>query len=124
VSLPEEELSDHELRAIEDRCRTASPSPWFSYVVGRNLEAGLNCIELGSAQLIEVVGATVADQDFIANARQDVPNLLRYVRSLQQQLAAARACEHLIAAAAQTSGSVEGSIGAGPRSRAGGCTPE
>jgi hypothetical protein len=91
-------LSDCELRAIEDRCRTASPSPWFSYVVGRNLEAGLNCIELGSARLIEIVGATVADQDFIANARQDVPNLLHYVRSLQQQLASARASEHPLAA--------------------------
>ena len=36
---------------------------------------------------IELSGATVADQDFIAHARQDVPRLIAEVRRLQRQLA-------------------------------------
>jgi hypothetical protein len=35
---------------------------------------------------IELTGATVADQDFIAAARQDIPRLLDAVRTLQSLL--------------------------------------
>jgi hypothetical protein len=37
---------------------------------------------------IELGGATVADQDFIAHARQDVPRLLDEVERLRQELTA------------------------------------
>jgi hypothetical protein len=84
-------LTLEELASIERTSSTATASPWFSYVVGRDLEAGRNCIELGNLETIEIVGGTVADQDFIARAREDVPKLLREVRSLQAEVAAARA---------------------------------
>ena len=38
---------------------------------------------------IELTGATDADQDFIAAARQDVPRLVVEVRALQELLAKA-----------------------------------
>ena len=80
-------LSDEELARIERRIRAAAPEPWFSYVVGRDMEAGSNCIELGSYQTIEVVGGSIADQDFIAHAREDLPRLLEEVRVLRAALA-------------------------------------
>lgn len=83
----DQSLTEEMLCAIESRCEAASVGPWFSYVVGRNnMEAGLNCIELGSAQLIEVLGGTIEDQEFIASAREDLPLLLREVRLLRAKL--------------------------------------
>jgi hypothetical protein len=83
-------LTSEELDRIECRVDAATQGPWFSYVVGRDSEAAhCNFIELGSCnevgtfKSIELIGATVADQDFIANARQDLPRLLREVRSLR-----------------------------------------
>ncbi len=35
---------------------------------------------------IELSGATIADQDFIAAAREDIPRLLQAVRTLQSLL--------------------------------------
>ncbi|AGQ33525.1 hypothetical protein M495_24730 [Serratia liquefaciens ATCC 27592] len=35
---------------------------------------------------IELSGASIADQDFIANARQDIPDLLREIRRLKIKL--------------------------------------
>jgi hypothetical protein len=32
---------------------------------------------------IELSGATIADFDFIANAKQDIPNLLQMIKELQ-----------------------------------------
>lgn len=76
-------LSEDDLEQIEQRIRSATAPPWFSWVAGRNLEAGSNCIELGSLETIELRGGTVADQDFIAYAREDLPRLLREVRALR-----------------------------------------
>ena len=35
---------------------------------------------------IELFGATIDDQDFIAHARQDIPKLLAEIESLKKQL--------------------------------------
>lgn len=35
------------------------------------------------AEDIELLGATIADQDFIAHARQDIPKLLQEIKFLQ-----------------------------------------
>lgn len=88
------ELSAEELDEIEQRVASASNGPWFSYVQGRDHEACSNCIEtgccneLGSFRSIELVGGTIADQDFIAAARQDLPRLVREVRILRARLRA------------------------------------
>lgn len=87
------ELTDSDLDRMTRLVDAATAGPWFSYVVGRDPEAGTNCIELGwcnelgSFKSIETAGATVADQDFIASARQDMPRLLLEVRVLRARLA-------------------------------------
>ena len=81
-------LSDEELARIEARCTAASSGPWVSYVEGRDHTSGSSFIMTGSPEHrgedIELAGATVEDQDFIANARQDVPRLLAEIRRLQR----------------------------------------
>ena len=83
----ETDFTEVELDEIDRRTDAATVGPWFSLVVGRDMEAGLNCIELGCCCTLELIGGTVADQDFIANARQDVPRLTREVRRLRKILA-------------------------------------
>jgi hypothetical protein len=64
-------LSTEALVEIEQRCARATPGPWKSYVEGRDHMGGDNVITTGGED-IYLDGASVADQDFIANARQDV----------------------------------------------------
>lgn len=83
-------LSDEELNSIAERVAPASPGPWKSFIEGRDHQSGSNFImtgEFGSrSKDIELTGATVADEDFIAAARQDIPRLLDAVRTLQSLL--------------------------------------
>ena len=88
------ELSNDELVGIERRAQAAACGPWYSYVVGRNIEAGLNCIQLGSCETLELVGASVADQDFAAHAREDVPRLVAEVRRLRSLLGMKSRVDH------------------------------
>jgi hypothetical protein len=87
-----EELSEVELERIERLTDAASAGPWVSYIVGREADAFWNCIELGtctelgSFKSIELSGGTVADQDFIAGARQYLPRLVLEVRKLRALL--------------------------------------
>jgi hypothetical protein len=87
-----DDLSAEELQRIERLVDAATPGPWISYVVGRDAHAQSNCIELGSCNelgsfsYVELIGSSVADQDFIAGARQDIPRLLREVRALRARL--------------------------------------
>jgi len=83
------ELSDEELSAIERLAAAATAGPWVSYVVGRDryalsnyIEVG-SCNELGSFKAIDLTGVSVADQDFIAAARQLLPKLILEVRALK-----------------------------------------
>jgi hypothetical protein len=80
----EPELSDDELSRIEQRCERASPGPWVSHVEGRDNESGSSFIMTGPSGRrgvdIELTGATVADHDFIAAARQDIPRLIAEIR--------------------------------------------
>ena len=77
-----ETLSEEQLSEIERRCDQSTPGPWKSYVEGRDYFSGDSFIRTGCED-IYLVGATVNDQDFIANARQDVPLLIREVRRLR-----------------------------------------
>jgi hypothetical protein len=80
------ELSERDLDLMERRSQAASPGPWISFVVGRDLEAGLNCIEVGYTDVMELLGGTVADQDFVASAREDMPRLISEVRRLRTEM--------------------------------------
>lgn len=77
-------MNENDLEAIERRCSAARPAPWVSYVEGRDHDSGSNFIMVGESDDIELSGATVADQDFIAHARQDVPRLVAEVRRLRK----------------------------------------
>ena len=83
-------MDNKKLKEIEDRCNAATLGPWVSYIEGRDHSSGSNFIMTGSketrAEDIELTGATVADQDFIAHARQDIPQLLKEIRILKNML--------------------------------------
>ncbi|MEM8609625.1 MAG: hypothetical protein AAGF92_21155 [Myxococcota bacterium] len=79
-------IDTDELDSIASRCAAAQPAPWTSYIEGRDHTAGSNFIMVGRGDSrgadIELSGATAADQDFVAAARQDVPRLIEEIRRL------------------------------------------
>jgi hypothetical protein len=75
-------LTESDLVRIEALCAAATPAPWRSCVEGRDHLSGSSFVQTPQAD-IELTGASTADQDFIASARQDVPTLVQEVRRLQ-----------------------------------------
>ncbi|MCK9798329.1 hypothetical protein M1B34_11480 [Pseudomonas sp. MAFF 302030] len=69
-------------------CERAAPGPWVLYVEGRDHESGSNFIRTAglNGEGLELSGASVADQGFIAHARQDLPALIAEVRRLRRLL--------------------------------------
>jgi hypothetical protein len=76
-------LSEEELQRIERLCAATTPGPWKSFVEGRDHESGSSFIQTARND-IELSGATIEDQDFVASARQDVPLLIAEIRRLQK----------------------------------------
>ena len=76
-------ISPERLEEIERRCTATTSGPWKSFVEGRDFDSGSSFIQTGGED-IYLSGATVADQDFIANARQDIPTLIREIRALRK----------------------------------------
>jgi hypothetical protein len=83
-------ISPAELEEIRIRSDAATRGPWESFVEGRDHLGGNSFIRTGGLDDecpdIELVGATVADQDFIAHARQDIPRLLSEITTLRNRL--------------------------------------
>ena len=81
-------LTDEELGAIQARCAAATPGPWTPYIEGRDHVSGSNFMMTGEGAVrggdIALTGATEADYDFIAHARQDIPRLLEEVEGLRK----------------------------------------
>lgn len=92
------------LAEIQARCKAATPGPWAWECVGEKSNEwclGIVCdddgnplsgmIEKGQGVVVESI-VTEADgfnnADFIAHARQDIPDLLAYIAELQDALAA------------------------------------
>lgn len=75
-------ITEAQLREMLDRCESATPGPWKSFIEGRDHDSGSDFIQTGNGD-IELSGACVADQDFIAAARQDIPALVREVARLR-----------------------------------------
>jgi hypothetical protein len=67
------------LDAMEARLRAVTPGPWTSFVEARDHDGGSRFIQTPVGD-IELSGASVADQGFIANARQDLPRLVAEAR--------------------------------------------
>ena len=82
-------ITEEELTQIEDRANSAQSGPWKAYIEGRDHESGSNFIMTGTegqrGEDIEMIGATIADYDFIANARQDITRLIGEIRNLRQK---------------------------------------
>ena len=86
-------MTESELLAIEARVVAASEGPWESFVECRDHLGGDNFIRVGGLNDDEAdmyvsrdtAPATVADQDFIAHDRQDIPRLLADVRRLRSR---------------------------------------
>ena len=78
-------LGDDEIAAINLRCEHSTPGPWKSYVEGREQMSGSDFIMTGGED-IYLTGATAADQDFMAHARQDIPRLSGEVMRVRKLL--------------------------------------
>ncbi len=80
-------LSKAQLIEIKVRCEAATPGPWISFIEGRDHLGGDSVITPGVQgawqENLYLTGATVADHDFIAHARQDIPLLLAEIERLQ-----------------------------------------
>jgi len=63
-------ISTEMLDEIERRCAAATPGPWKSFIEARDHMVGSDFIQTAGED-IYLTGATPADQDFIAHARQD-----------------------------------------------------
>ena len=86
-------MTEEELVRIEELANAARSGPWKSYIEGRDHESGSNFIMIGEGNSrhdddLELHGATHADQDFIASARQDIPALLNEIKRLRRELRA------------------------------------
>ncbi len=90
-------MNEEELNEIKMRCEATSVAPWVSFIEGRDCESGSSFIMTGIAkgeniwgenrgEDIYLTGATNADMDFIANARQDIPMLIAEIERLQNLL--------------------------------------
>jgi len=75
-------MNDSELMKIAKRCNHATKGPWVSYIEGRDHTSGSNFIRT-QGEDIELIGASITDQDFIAHARQDIPCLIDEINRLR-----------------------------------------
>lgn len=87
-------IVDEEIEKIRARCNAARSGPWVSIVEGRDQTSGSSFIIIGEGNSrgedLYLTGddrpVPLADYDFVANARQDIPFLLAEIDSLKNQL--------------------------------------
>lgn len=79
-------LEEEELRLIERRWLAASPGPWFTYVANPAIASEGDLTGTREAALLQIVGGSAEDVAFIAHARDDIPRLIREVRTLRASL--------------------------------------
>lgn len=79
----EKKMDEAYLKQVERRLVATTQGPWTSFVEGRDHTSGSSFIRTASED-IELSGATPADQDFIAHAREDVALLVAEVRRLRK----------------------------------------
>jgi hypothetical protein len=76
------DLTQDELRAIKVRWQAATPGPWRSFAEGRDHTSGSSFIQT-TGDDVELLGGTVADQDFIAHAKEDIPRLIAVIKQMR-----------------------------------------
>jgi hypothetical protein len=72
-------ISDDELDRLEQLAASSTSAPWKSFIEGRDHDSGSSFISTQGEDRY-LTGATEADQDFIAAARNALPDLLDELR--------------------------------------------
>ena len=84
------QLDTKRIQEIKDRCQKARSGPWISFVEGRDHTSGSSFIQVGDdnnrEEDIDFLKLPADDQDFIAHARQDIPDLLDEIDRLKELL--------------------------------------
>jgi len=75
-------LTTDEIEAIKARYEQATAGPWKSFIEKRDEFSGSDFIQT-EGEDIYLTGATDADHDFIAHARQDIPRLIAEIERLR-----------------------------------------
>lgn len=83
-------MKKNDLIEISNICNKATRGPWKSYIEGRDHESGSSFIMTGQENDrdydIEFVSIKNEDQDFIAMARNVVPELVEEIKRLHKLL--------------------------------------
>lgn len=87
-----EVLNEERLAAIAARAGAVASGPWRPMLEGRDHSSGSSCI-LTSIGGIDLDGASDADIEFMAHARQDVPYLISELRRVAGMLKSAQTGE-------------------------------
>jgi hypothetical protein len=88
-----EPLLQEYLDQIRRRSEKATPAPWIDFLERRDQLSGESFIARGPNRLegdLYLIGATDADIEFIAHARQDIPRLLDEIVRLRVELASGK----------------------------------
>lgn len=79
-------IHNKRIEEIKKRISKIRSKPWKSYIEGRDHQSGSNFIMVGEGddreEDIYINGITEAEQDFIANARQDIQYLLKELEDI------------------------------------------
>jgi hypothetical protein len=78
-------LTEEDLVEIRRRLEAATPGPWKAYLEGRDHTSGDSFIKTPRND-IYLDGGSLADLDFIAHARQDIPRLLDELQVLKAMI--------------------------------------
>ena len=79
-------MTDKELKEIENRCSKATKGPWKSMIEGRDHTSGDSFIMTGGEDIYINNPLFDNNQDFIANAKQDIPKLIAEIRKLKSKM--------------------------------------
>ena len=79
-------MTESELKEIEERCNKATEGPWKSMIEGRDHTSGDSFIMTGGKDIYIDNPLLDNNQDFIANAKQDIPKLIQEIRKLKKKL--------------------------------------
>jgi hypothetical protein len=91
---PKKILLDTDISDIEQRLFAATSGNWYAIIEGRDQTSGSSFIMTNvenandthnpnRGEDLYLIGATTADMDFIAHARQDIPRLLAEIQRLK-----------------------------------------
>jgi hypothetical protein len=86
-------MTKQEIKKIKERYEATTVAPWVASIEGHDHESGSHFIMTGipkgeniwqekRGEDFEVSGATIDDLDFIAHARQDIPELIAEIEKL------------------------------------------